>query len=66
MAINFIEDAVPSLREGVARSLQAAAGTTDFNDVVLAVGQAELTLKTVVALRDKVIHAYQEALRMPI
>jgi flagellar hook-basal body complex protein FliE len=66
MAINFTEDAVPSLREGADRSLQSAIGTAHFNDVVMAVGRAESALKTVVALRGKVIHAYQEVLRTPI
>lgn len=35
-------------------------------DLVTAVTQAELTLQTVVALRDRVVNAYQEILRMPI
>ena len=60
------EGAMSSLREGVAMSLQAAAGTADINDVVMAVGKAEMALQTVVTLRDKVIGAYQEILRMPI
>ena len=60
------ESAVTSLREGEALSLQAAAGTADINDVIMAVGKAEMTLQTVVTLRDRVIQAYQEILRMPI
>ncbi len=55
-----------SLREGEAQSLQEAAGAADINDVVMAVNKAELTLQTVVTLRDKVIQAYQEIIRMPI
>ncbi len=60
------EGAVSSLREGEAQSLRAAAGAADINDVVMAVSKAEMTLQTVVTLRDKVIQAYQEILRMPI
>ncbi len=60
------ESAVSSLREGEAQSLQAAAGNADINDVVMAMGKAEMTLQTVVTLRDKVIQAYQEIIRMPI
>ncbi|MDH3473896.1 MAG: flagellar hook-basal body complex protein FliE [Rhodospirillales bacterium] len=60
------EDAVEVLREGEAQSLNAAAGKADITDVVTAVGQAEITLQTVVAVRDRVIQAYQEILRMPI
>ena len=60
------ESAVSTLHQGEAISLQAAAGTADINDVVMAVGKAEMTLQTVVTLRDRVIQAYQEVLRMPI
>ncbi len=60
------ESAVSSLREGEVQSLKAAAGTADINDVVMAVGQAEMTLQTVVTIRDRVIQAYQEIIRMPI
>ncbi len=60
------ESAVSSLREGEAISLQAAAGTADINEVIMAVGKAEMTLQTVVTIRDRVIQAYQEILRMPI
>ena len=35
-------------------------------DVVTAVAEAEATLQTVVTVRDKVITAYQESMRMPI
>src|SRR5690242_7522312 len=47
-------------------SIQAVAGKADINDVVTAVANAEVTLQTVVAVRDKVIAAYQDILRMPI
>ena len=60
------EGAMSSLREGEVQSLKAAAGTADINDVVMAVGKAEMTLQTVVTLRDRVIQAYQEIIRMPI
>jgi flagellar hook-basal body complex protein FliE len=58
--------AVSSQHEGETQRLQAATGTADINDVVMTVGRAESTLKTVVSLRDKVIHAYQEVLRTPV
>jgi flagellar hook-basal body complex protein FliE len=58
--------AVDSLRQGETQSLKAAAGTADLNEVVAAVGKAEMTLQTVVALRDRVLQAYQEILRMPV
>ncbi|MTJ82630.1 MAG: flagellar hook-basal body protein FliE [Telmatospirillum sp.] len=42
------------------------AGKADVRDVVTAVNNAELTLQTVVAVRDKVISAYSEILHMAI
>lgn len=45
---------------------QAATGKADLVDVVTAVAAAEATLETVVAVRDQVIKAYQDILRMPI
>ena len=60
------EGAMNSLRQGEQMSLKAAVGEADLNDVVMAVGKAEMTLRTVVTLRDRVIQAYQEILRMPI
>lgn len=47
-------------------SVAAVAGKADINEVVSAVTNAEVTLQTVVAVRDKVIAAYQDILRMPI
>lgn len=44
----------------------AALGKADLVDVVTAVAAAEATLETVVAVRDQVIRAYQEIMRMPI
>jgi flagellar hook-basal body complex protein FliE len=41
-------------------------GTADPTDVVQAVNSADMTLQTVVAIRDKMIGAYQDILRMPI
>ena len=45
---------------------QAALGQAELVDVVTAVAAAEVQLETVIAVRDQVIKAYQEILRMPI
>ena len=49
-----------------ALSAKAITGHAEMTDVVTAVANAELTLQTVVAVRDKVVSAYQEIMRMPI
>lgn len=60
------EGAVARLDQGEQVSAQAAVGKADLTDVVTAVSNAEVTLQTVVAVRDRVVQAYQEILRMPI
>lgn len=47
-------------------SAAAATGDAELLDVVTAVSAAEISLETVVAVRDEVVRAYQEILRMPI
>ena len=60
------EEAIQELRQSEGKTLQAAAGGADINQVVMAVAKADMTLQTVVAVRDRVIQAYQDVLRMPI
>jgi flagellar hook-basal body complex protein FliE len=59
-------DAVETLHAGEKASAQAVMGTANLTDVVEAVTAAELTLQTAVALRDRMLSAYQEIMRMPI
>ena len=62
-AATTASDASASAENAVA---SAAMGRGDLVDVVTAVAAAEATLETVVAVRDEVIKAYQDILRMPI
>ena len=43
-----------------------AAGKANMIDVVTAVAETETTMQTLVAVRDKVISAYEDVLKMPI
>jgi flagellar hook-basal body complex protein FliE len=55
--------------EGVkAEKLGASAllGKADYAEVVTAVANADVALQTVVTIRDKIISAYQDILKMPI
>ena len=67
---SLVKEAVAAASEAVRQSegtsLKAIAGEADLTEVVAAVSNAELTLRTVIAVRDRVIQAYQEILRMPI
>jgi flagellar hook-basal body complex protein FliE len=49
-----------------AKSVQLAAGKADLVDVVTAVAESEVAVGTLVSVRDKVIAAYEEIMRMPI
>ena len=60
------QEAVKTGQKAEALSVAGVAGKADLMDVVQAVGNAEVTLQTVVAVRDKMVNAYQELLRMPI
>ncbi|MEI8395013.1 MAG: flagellar hook-basal body complex protein FliE [Rhodospirillaceae bacterium] len=55
-----------SLKAGEQMTAKASIGKADITDVVTAVTNAEVTLQTVTSVRDKVVSAYQEILRMPI
>ena len=52
--------------ESEALAMRAIAGKADLADVVTAVTNAETALSTVVSVRDKVITAYQDIIKMPI
>ncbi|MEP3245390.1 MAG: flagellar hook-basal body complex protein FliE [Sneathiella sp.] len=47
-------------------SLQSLTGESGLADIVTAVSSAEATLQTVVSVRDRVIQAYQDIIKMPI
>lgn len=66
MVKNFAENAIEKNVMSEQLSAAAAAGKANIDQVVIAVAEAETTLSTVVAVRDKVLEAYREILRMPI
>ena len=47
-------------------SIAGIADRADISQVVAAVAEAEVTIQTVVAIRDKVIDAYKQIIRMPM
>jgi flagellar hook-basal body complex protein FliE len=58
--------AVDTGSSGEQVAAKAIEKSADLNQVVTAVAEADLTLQTVVAVRDRVIEAYQNIMRMPI
>ena len=44
----------------------AMTGQVETQQLVQTIAEAQLAMETVVAIRDKVVEAYQEILRMPV
>ncbi|MGG5812590.1 flagellar hook-basal body complex protein FliE [Falsiroseomonas sp. CW058] len=62
-AMSGVADSARAADAATQAGLTGGAGTTE---VVLAVARAELALQTAVALRDRVVSAYQDVMRMNI
>lgn len=61
-----VDNVIDTQKKSEEVSAAAVAGKADVTDVVQAVTEAELTLQTMVAVRDRVISSYQDIMRMPI
>jgi flagellar hook-basal body complex protein FliE len=61
-----LEQAVQTGHTADAQSAAAVAGGGNITEVVAAVSKAELALQTTVTIRDRVVQAYQDIMRMPI
>ncbi len=66
MVTSVLEDVNNAGKASEMQALQAISGKADVTEIVAAVSNAEVALETVVAVRDRVISAYQEIMRMPI
>ena len=63
---NVMDGMMEASKNGEAEMASAVSNQGNLVDVVTAVSEAEATVQTVVAIRDKVVTAYQEIMRMPI
>ena len=61
-----VKDSINTIQAGEKAAQSQVTGKGNIVDVVNSVNQAELTLDTVVAVRDKVVQAYQSIMNMPI
>lgn len=68
--MNMVEQAaresIDTMKIGEQETAKAITGDTTLPELVQAVSSAETTLQTTIAVRDKMLSAYQEILRMPI
>lgn len=62
----FQDDSMKVAKNSEKMAFEAVAKKADVVDVVTAVANAELTLQTVMNIRDRVMSAYQEIIKTPI
>ena len=60
------EGVMETTQKAETMGIQAVAQQAELIDVVTAVTNAELALESVVAVRDRVVQAYQDIIKMPI
>ena len=63
---NAISDAAHASKAAETQIAAQVQGKAELVDVVTAISAAESSMETVMAVRDQVISAYQEIMRMPI
>jgi flagellar hook-basal body complex protein FliE len=66
MVESMVSETAGSLRNAETQSVKQIGGKGDLIDVATAIGAAETALDTVVAVRDRVVSAYSEIMRMQI
>jgi flagellar hook-basal body complex protein FliE len=66
MLKSVMSDVVQSSRTAETQMTNQIQGKAELVDVATAISAAETSLETVMAVRDQVISAYQEIMRMPI
>ncbi|MFN0024042.1 MAG: flagellar hook-basal body complex protein FliE [Parvularculaceae bacterium] len=65
-AFDALEKLAGVIEQSEKASIGLMTGSADPHSVVEAIAAAELAIETAVTIRDKVVEAYQELLRMPV
>ena len=63
---NAIGDVMEGGRKSDAQTVAMASGKANVMDVVTAVAETDVKVSTLVSVRDKVIQAYEDIMKMPI
>ncbi|HET7881118.1 MAG TPA: flagellar hook-basal body complex protein FliE [Acetobacteraceae bacterium] len=61
-----LDGVVETMRASDAKTTEALTGGGTLTEVVTALARAELTLQTATTVRDRVVQAYQDIMKMPI
>ncbi len=65
-AFKAVHEIASTISRGEQASMNYMTGSADPHSVVEALAAAELAVQTAVTVRDKVVEAYQELIRMPV
>ena len=65
-AAGLARDFADTLKESEAIAKEAMVGRADPHSLVQALAETQLAVETAVTVRDRVVEAYQEILRMPV
>jgi flagellar hook-basal body complex protein FliE len=63
---SYFGDSVATIKQAEKAATDGAVGKASMQDVVMAVDKAGMVLDTIVAIRDRVVSAYQEIQRMTV
>ncbi len=63
---NALGDVVATGQDAETKATQAIEGGGNITEVVTAIAQAQLALQATTAIRDRVVQAYQDIIKMPI
>ena len=61
-----METAVDAGHQADTQAAKALTGSGKLTDAITALSRAELTLQTATAIRDRMVQAYQDIVKMPI
>jgi flagellar hook-basal body complex protein FliE len=65
-ALGLVQDFAATMQQNEQIALSSMTSDVDPHALVQALAQTELAVETAVTLRDRVVEAYQEILRMPV
>jgi flagellar hook-basal body complex protein FliE len=61
-----LDQAVETGHTADSQAMKALSGGGNLTDVVTALSHAEMTMQAATAIRDRVVQAYQDIMKMPI
>lgn len=64
--VDAAQETVNTIHKGEETARAMMAGQADAHSVIEALAQTEMALEMAVSVRDRVVAAYQEILRMPV